>query len=155
MCNEDRSRHAECFAREIAGAVENSTREAKTREEPREDSIEEQFDRFQSDISDPSVIVFSEIKRCQLPYFTQFFQKAKMGSSTGGRSELCCRSAAFPTAQPHSKAYPRDARLSWRRHLTAARTSAGLAAYERSSARDDDRVRHDRVPRHPGLRYAD
>ena len=26
------------------------------------------------------MIVFSEIKRCQLPYSTQFFQKAKIGS---------------------------------------------------------------------------
>jgi len=34
------------------------------------------LDRFQRDKSDPSVIVFSEIKRCQLPQFTQFFQKA-------------------------------------------------------------------------------
>ena len=35
------------------------------------------IDRFQRNKSDPSVIVFSEIKRCQLPYSTQFFQKAK------------------------------------------------------------------------------
>ena len=35
------------------------------------------IDRFQRDKSDPSVIVFSEIKRCQRPHFTQFFQKAK------------------------------------------------------------------------------
>ena len=34
------------------------------------------IDRFQNDKSDPSVIVFSEIKRCQLPNSTQFFQKA-------------------------------------------------------------------------------
>jgi hypothetical protein len=34
------------------------------------------IDRFRRDKSDPSVIVFSEIKRCQLPQFTQFFQKA-------------------------------------------------------------------------------
>ena len=27
--------------------------------------------------NDPSVIVFSDIKRFQLPHFTQFFQKAK------------------------------------------------------------------------------
>ena len=33
------------------------------------------IDRFQSDKSDPSVIVFSAIKRCQLPYSTQFFKK--------------------------------------------------------------------------------
>ena len=32
-------------------------------------------DRFQRDKSDPSVIVFSELKRCQLPHFTQFFKK--------------------------------------------------------------------------------
>ena len=36
------------------------------------------IDRFQRDKSDPSVIVFSDIKRCQLPHSTQFFQKAKM-----------------------------------------------------------------------------
>ena len=35
------------------------------------------IDRFQRDKRDPSVIVFSEIKRCQHPHFTQFFQKAK------------------------------------------------------------------------------
>ena len=35
------------------------------------------IDRFQRDKSDPSVIVFSEIKRCQLPHFTQFFKKQK------------------------------------------------------------------------------
>ena len=29
--------------------------------------------------SDPSVIVLSEIKRCQHPHFTQNFQKAKEG----------------------------------------------------------------------------
>ena len=36
------------------------------------------IDRFQTDKSDPSVIVFSEIKRCQLPHSTHFFQKAKI-----------------------------------------------------------------------------
>ena len=35
------------------------------------------FDRFQSDKSDPSVIAFSEIKRCQLPHSTRFFKKQK------------------------------------------------------------------------------
>ena len=35
------------------------------------------IDRFQRNNSDPSVIVFSVIKRCQLPHSTQFFQKAK------------------------------------------------------------------------------
>ena len=34
--------------------------------------------RFQRDTNDPSVIVFSETKRCQCPHFTQFFQKAKI-----------------------------------------------------------------------------
>ena len=34
------------------------------------------IDRFQRDKSDPSVIVFNETKRCQLPHSTQFFQKA-------------------------------------------------------------------------------
>ena len=36
------------------------------------------IDRFQRDKRDPSVIVFSEIKRCQRPHSTQFFQKAKI-----------------------------------------------------------------------------
>jgi hypothetical protein len=36
------------------------------------------IDRFQRDKSDPSVIVFSEIKRCQLLHSTQIFQKAKI-----------------------------------------------------------------------------
>ena len=40
------------------------------------------IDRFQSDKRDPSVIVFSEIKRCQLPYSTHFFQKAKNVAGT-------------------------------------------------------------------------
>ena len=35
------------------------------------------IDRFQRDKNDPSVIVFREIKRCQRPHSTQFFQKAK------------------------------------------------------------------------------
>ena len=40
---------------------------------------------LQRDKSDPSVIVFSVIKRCQHPHFTQFFQKAKKGQpKTGG-----------------------------------------------------------------------
>ena len=35
------------------------------------------IDRFQRDKRDPSVIVFSDLQRCQLPHSTQFFQKAK------------------------------------------------------------------------------
>ena len=42
------------------------------------------IDRFQRDKSDPSVIVFSEIKRCQLSHSTQFFQKAKIGFAPAG-----------------------------------------------------------------------
>ena len=42
------------------------------------------IDRFQKNRSDPSVVVLSEIKRCQLPHSTQFFQKAKMGASAPG-----------------------------------------------------------------------
>ena len=34
-------------------------------------------DRFKRDTRDPSVIVFSEIQRCQNPQFTQIVQKAK------------------------------------------------------------------------------
>ena len=34
------------------------------------------IDRFQRDKSDPSAIVFSEIKRCQLSHFT-YFSKSK------------------------------------------------------------------------------
>ena len=34
------------------------------------------IDRFQREKNDPSVIVFREIKRYQLPHSTQFFQKA-------------------------------------------------------------------------------
>ena len=41
------------------------------------DLLQVAVDRFQRDQSDPSVIVFSEIKRCQLPHVTQFFQKTK------------------------------------------------------------------------------
>ena len=35
------------------------------------------IDRFQRAKSEPSVIVFSEIKRCQLPHSTRFFKKQK------------------------------------------------------------------------------
>ena len=42
------------------------------------------IDRFQRDKSALSVIVFSEIKRCQRPHSTQFFQKAKLEESTAG-----------------------------------------------------------------------
>jgi len=35
------------------------------------------IDRFQRDKSDPSAIVFSEIKRCQLPHSTQFSESKK------------------------------------------------------------------------------
>ena len=38
------------------------------------------IDRFQRDKRDPSVIVFNEIKRCQLPYSTQF-SKSKKGAA--------------------------------------------------------------------------
>ena len=40
-------------------------------------------DRFWRDIIDPLVVVFSEIQRCQHPHFTQFFQNAKKGTSSG------------------------------------------------------------------------
>ena len=43
-------------------------------------------DRFQRDKRDPSVIVCSEIKRCQLPQSSQFFQKVKMQRAAG---EVC------------------------------------------------------------------
>ena len=46
------------------------------------------IDRFQRDKSDPSVIVFSEIKRCQLPHSTQFFKKQK--SRRGWRGLNSC-----------------------------------------------------------------
>ena len=36
-------------------------------------------DRFSSDKSDPSMIVFSEIKRCHHPHFTLIFSKSKRG----------------------------------------------------------------------------
>jgi len=50
------------------------------------------IDPFQRDRSDPWVVVFSEIKRCQLPRSTQFFQKAKIGSiSLSGLAFLCRR----------------------------------------------------------------
>ena len=42
------------------------------------------LDRFQRDKSDPAVIVFSEIKRCQLPHSTQFFKKAKIRGPSPG-----------------------------------------------------------------------
>ena len=45
-------------------------------------------DRFQRDKRDPSVIVFSEIKRCQLPHSTHFFQKAKKGCTAMSRTKL-------------------------------------------------------------------
>ena len=44
------------------------------------------IDRFQRDKSDPSVIVFSEIKRCQLPHFTHFFFKKQKWESARGES---------------------------------------------------------------------
>ena len=51
---------------------------AHGREEPggRASRLPAAIDRFQSDKRDPSVIVFNEIKRCQLQHSTQFFQKA-------------------------------------------------------------------------------
>ena len=48
------------------------------------------IDRFQRDKSDPSVVVFSEIKRCQLPHSTHFFQKAKREGWVVGGLELRC-----------------------------------------------------------------
>ena len=39
------------------------------------------IDRFQRDKSDPSVIVFSGIKRCQLLHSTQFSKKQKWGAA--------------------------------------------------------------------------
>jgi hypothetical protein len=45
--------------------------------------------RFQRDKSDPSVIVFSEIKRRQLPHFIQCFQKAKNVQPEALISQLC------------------------------------------------------------------
>ena len=50
------------------------------------------IDRFQRDNSDPSVIVFSVIKRCQRPHSTQFFQKAKSPHTAPGNP---CQDAAF------------------------------------------------------------
>ena len=44
-------------------------------------------DRFQSDKRDPSVIVCSEIKRCQLPQSTQFFKKAIFVDKKRGEQE--------------------------------------------------------------------
>ena len=44
------------------------------------------IDRFQRDKSDPSVIVFSEIKRCQLPHFTHFSKSCR--SSDGGAAGI-------------------------------------------------------------------
>ena len=43
------------------------------------------IDRFQRNKSDPSVIVFSGIRRCQHPHFTQFFkmQKRYVGEASG------------------------------------------------------------------------
>ena len=40
--------------------------------------------RFQRNKNDPSVIVFSEIKRCQNPYSTHNFQKAKSAKRAQG-----------------------------------------------------------------------
>ena len=45
-------------------------------------------DRFQRNKSDPSVIVFSEIKRCQRPHFTQLFQKAKKLKNPSKAAEM-------------------------------------------------------------------
>ena len=56
------------------------------------------IDRFQRDKSDPSVIVFSEIKRCQRPHFTQFFQKAKIGAS-GADAGMSCWSCSCEYSQ--------------------------------------------------------
>ena len=52
---------------------------ANSAEAVQPDLLQVAIDRFQSDKSDPSVIVVSEIKRCQLPHFTQFFQIAILG----------------------------------------------------------------------------
>ena len=43
----------------------------------RSDHVVGPIDRFQRNKSDPPVIVFSEIKRCQRPHSTHFFKKQK------------------------------------------------------------------------------
>ena len=57
------------------------------------------IDRFQRDKRDPSVIVFSEIKRCQHPHFTQFFQKQKKVLKQPGTSG-CAVVIAFVASAP-------------------------------------------------------
>ena len=60
--------------------------------------------RFQRDKSDPSVLVFREIQRCQLPHFTQLFQKAKMVRATARivrkPCENCKQRGGFPVEDP-------------------------------------------------------
>ena len=45
---------------------------------------------FLRDKNDPSVIVFSEIKRCQLPHSTQFFKKQKTGTRWSPSARRYC-----------------------------------------------------------------
>ena len=56
------------------------------------------IDRFQRDKSDPSVIVFSEIKRCQLPHSTQFSLKAIYRGEGAGwwrGGQYCSQKSSF------------------------------------------------------------
>ena len=61
------------------------------------------IDRFQRDTSDPSVIVFSGIKRCQLPHFTRFFQKAKIAWGRVGQGDVDEQTEGVPRPAVHCR----------------------------------------------------
>ena len=63
------------------------------------------------------MIVFSEIKRCQLPHFTHFFQKAKKG--------VCPRSRACRAVRRHPRTGPKAGRDP-RKALGVHPSNAGL-----------------------------
>ena len=68
-------RRAQCRRSELARQRSSSPRTASN--SMHASTRRRALDRFARDISDPSVIVLSEIQRCQHPHSTQFFQKAK------------------------------------------------------------------------------
>ena len=61
----------------VAAGSAAMTESGRPRPAKRSHAAGRKVDRFQRDKRDPSVIVCSEIKRCQLPQSTKFFQKAK------------------------------------------------------------------------------
>ena len=87
--------------------------------------VEVAIDRFQRDKSDPSVIDFSEIKRCQLPHSTQFFQKAEVEEETAAaEAEVrLLKSAAELAAAAKAEAEE------WERELLGRSAGSAVGAF--------------------------